>query len=87
MARSEFERFVLGLTRRPFCRHAGEEGDYCGRCGADLRPVAGYQCRVCDLRMKSKTYPPGDVPDFCTVCGAPRFTFMKIKKKTRSSKS
>lgn len=87
MARSEFEHLIRGLTRRLTCRHPGEDSDYCGRCGADLRPVAGYQCRVCDFQMKTRTYQPDEVPDFCTACGAPRFTFKKIKKGARAPES
>ncbi|MEW5945285.1 MAG: hypothetical protein AB1742_03720 [bacterium] len=72
---------LLLMLRRLTCRHEGEEHDYCGRCGADLRETAGYQCRLCDLRLKNRTFAPGQAPAFCPFCGAPRFTFKKIRKK------
>ncbi len=67
--------------RREACRHEGESGTYCGRCGADLRVVASYECRVCELLAGASIYTAEKCPNFCTSCGAPKFTFRPIRKK------
>jgi len=69
------------LSRRATCRHEGETHEYCSRCGADLRVVTSYECRICTLLLKSSIYPAEKAPDFCTRCGAPKFTFKGIRKK------
>lgn len=67
--------------RRKDCRHEGENGTYCGRCGADLRIVTSYECRVCELLANASIYTVEKCPNFCTSCGAPKFTFRPIRKK------
>ena len=69
------------IERRRTCRHDGETGSYCGRCGADLRVVTSYECRLCELLAGNSVYPAEKCPDFCTSCGAPKFTFRHIRKK------
>ena len=69
------------LRRRITCTHQGESGLYCARCGADLRAVASYECRMCGLRGRPRIYPAESAPDFCTQCGAPRITFRAVRKK------
>ena len=75
------EEFLEPLSRRATCRHEGEKGEYCSRCGSDIRRVASYECRVCSLMLKRSIYPADKAPDFCTRCGAPKFTFNRIRKK------
>ncbi|MEW6201700.1 MAG: hypothetical protein AB1546_06980 [bacterium] len=72
---------LVAIFRRLTCRHEGETHDYCGKCGADLRITINYECRICEMRMRNKVYAAEDVPAFCTQCGAPRFTFRKVKKR------
>jgi rubrerythrin len=69
------------LKKRAACAHAGETGPFCAQCGADLRAVTSYECRVCGLRGRPKMYPADKAPDFCSQCGAPKITFRKIRKK------
>lgn len=76
----EIGKLLKSVAARLTCKHAGEDGDFCGACGADLRPVSGYQCRVCDLKLKNRVYPLESTPDFCRSCGAPRFTFKPVRK-------
>jgi hypothetical protein len=66
---------------RKKCGHAGQTGTYCGQCGADLRIVTSYECRVCEITGENSLYPADKCPNFCTVCGAPKFTFRPIRKK------
>ncbi|MFA6449480.1 MAG: hypothetical protein WCX65_08435 [bacterium] len=66
---------------RAKCGHEGQTGAFCGRCGADLREVASYECRLCELTGNNSLYPSEKCPNFCTVCGAPKFTFRPIRKK------
>jgi rRNA maturation endonuclease Nob1 len=69
------------MKRRKTCGHEGETHERCSKCGADLRVVTSYECRVCSLMMKPKIYPADKAPDFCIQCGAPKFTFLQIRKK------
>jgi hypothetical protein len=76
--RKELKAFI---ERRGNCRHEGETHDFCGKCGADLRVVTGYQCRFCELSGGNSTYSGDACPDFCTSCGAPKFTFRALRKR------
>jgi hypothetical protein len=69
------------LAPRADCGHEGQGGAYCGRCGADLRAVTSRECRVCELLGNNSLYPAEKCPNFCTSCGAPKFTFRPIRKK------
>ena len=69
------------MEARAKCGHAGETGMYCGKCGADLRVVTSYECRVCELLANNSVYPAEKCPNFCISCGAPKFTFRPIRKK------
>lgn len=75
---------TLGLGRK--CDHAGEAHEFCGKCGADLRVITSYECRVCSFMGRPKVYPTEMVPKYCTQCGAPKFTFIKIRKKRSTKK-
>ena len=77
---------ILSLLRRPDCGHTGETGEFCGKCGADIRVITSYECRLCGLLARPKVYPADLVPDFCTKCGAPKFTFSIIRKKPSRKK-
>lgn len=72
--------------RRRRCRHEGESGDYCGKCGADLREITRCQCVVCSVSGRITNYDPDDLPDFCRKCGAPKFLFRPVRKKSNSFK-
>jgi hypothetical protein len=74
----------LGIGKH--CDHTGESGEYCGKCGADLRVVTSYECRVCSLLGRTKVYPAEKTPNFCTQCGSPKFLFAKIRKKIIKTK-
>ncbi len=69
------------LDKRAKCSHTGQTGAYCGDCGADLRTVTSYECRLCELLGDNSIYPDAKCPNFCTACGAPKFTFRPIRKK------
>jgi hypothetical protein len=75
----------MTMRRRRQCRHKGETHAYCSRCGADIRIVASYECRLCALLGRPGLYPADKAPDFCIRCGAPRFTFRPIKKTPRGA--
>jgi len=76
------EELVPMLEKRKDCRHEGEEGhSFCGKCGADIRAVTSWECRLCEILAESSIYPNEKCPDFCTSCGAPKFTFRPIRKK------
>jgi len=72
---------VAPLEKRRDCGHEGETHNFCSKCGADLRVVTSYTCRLCELLGNSSVYPAEKCPDFCSKCGAPKFTFRPIKKK------
>ena len=69
------------MEARKNCDHAGQTGAFCGRCGADIRAVASYECRICEIIGDSSLYAAEKCPNFCTNCGAPKFTFRPIRKK------
>lgn len=78
------EEIIKPAKLRRVCNHDGETHDHCSKCGADMRVIATYECRVCALMNKSKLYPAAAAPKFCPQCGAPKFTFNAIKKKRSS---
>lgn len=82
----KLSRKLERITSRKECTHDGEVGHYCGKCGADLRVVAGYECMLCSLMGRTTIYPTDAIPSFCRKCGAPRLTFMKARKR-KSSKN
>jgi hypothetical protein len=75
------DEIIEPRRRRSTCAHEGETHEYCSRCGADLRTVTSYECALCSLLGRTAIYPAEKAPDFCTRCGAPKFTFIKIRKK------
>jgi len=79
-----FIKSVRSLSRRGTCSHEGETQEFCGQCGADLRETTSYECRLCSLLGRNTMYVAKDAPDFCRKCGAPRFTFVRTKKKGSS---
>lgn len=76
---------LAGLLRK--CEHKGETHEHCGKCGADLRAVTSYECRLCELLSKNSIYTTEKRPNFCTSCGAPKFTFRPVKKKRGTPKA
>ena len=78
------EEIIKPAKLRRTCKHEGETQQHCSKCGADIRVIASYECRLCAIMNKSKIYPAADAPKYCPQCGAPKFTFNAIKKKRPS---
>lgn len=81
------EEILAPMKRRRACKHEGETHEHCSKCGADLRVVTSYECRMCSLTMRPKIYPADKAPGFCVQCGAPKFTFIRIKKRRSKNAS
>lgn len=77
----QIEERVKRLLGAAGCSHDGETGQYCGRCGADMRPVTGFECAVCSILGHSSYYPLENSPAFCRKCGAPGILFKKSRKR------
>jgi len=75
------EETIPPWKRSRECRHEGENQEFCGKCGTDLRVVVSYECRLCSLLGRNTVYKGDAAPEFCKRCGAPKFTFSSRKQK------